>query len=344
MNGSLIKIAESGFFSDRLVRIGIRNLVRMRLKEELSGSPEEQENRLHRVIAGLRDSPIALDVQSANDQHYELPADFFAKVLGKHLKYSSGYWDSGAKDLDQAESEMLELYAMRAGLADGQEVLDLGCGWGSLSLWAAKKFPSSNFTAVSNSRLQKEFILTTAKELNISNIRVITTDINVLDLDEKFDRIISIEMFEHMRNYGELLSKVSSWLVPEGKLFVHIFCHRNISYPFEKEGESNWMGRYFFTGGLMPSLDTLLFFQEHLVIERRWQVSGINYAKTAGQWLKKLDSDRNNVLEILRGFYGDNEAKIWLQRWRIFFMACEEQFAFRQGSEWMVAHYLFGKP
>ena len=339
----MIDLAESGFLPDSLIRQGIRWLNKNRLSEELSFPVEKQGERFHALIDNLRQSPIALDVEIANEQHYELPASFFTQVLGKHLKYSSGYWDVGAINLDDAEEDMLGLYAQRAGLEDGQKVLDLGCGWGSFSLWAAEKFPQSEFTAVSNSRFQRDYILQVAGERNINNISVLTEDINNLKLDPKYDRIISIEMFEHLRNYSALLGRIENWLMPDGKLFLHIFCHKEVSYVFDSEGESNWMGRYFFTSGLMPALDTLLYFQEDLVIEQRWKVSGENYAKTAKAWLENLDRRRPEVLATLSNFYGVDEAKIWLQRWRIFFMACEELFGFKDGSEWMVGHYLFTK-
>ena len=339
----MIDIAESGFLPDFLIRQGIRRLNKNRLSGEFCFSVEEQGERFHALIDDLRRSPIAIDVEMANEQHYELPASFFTQVLGKHLKYSSGYWDSGATNLDEAEEDMLHLYAQRAGLADGQKILDLGCGWGSFSLWAAAKYPQAQFTAVSNSRFQRDHILQVARERNISNISVLTEDINNLELDLKYDRIISIEMFEHMRNYSALLGRIEQWLMPEGKLFLHIFCHREISYVFDSEGESNWMGRYFFTSGLMPALDTLLYFQEDLVIEQRWKMSGVNYARTAKAWLKNLDMQRSEVLVTLSKFYGADEAKLWLQRWRMFFMACEELFGFQDGSEWMVGHYLFTK-
>jgi len=339
----LIDLAEGRYVPDVLVRAGIRRLVEMRLKEEHDGDPQVREERYQRLLAELATSPIALATEQANAQHYEVPAEFFRLVLGRHLKYSSACWDGGAASLDDAEQRMLALYAERAQLADGQRVLDLGCGWGSFSLWAADRYPGSSFTAVSNSTGQRDYIEAQAVGRGLHNIRVITADVNDLRLDAEFDRVISVEMFEHVRNYTLLLQRIASWLAVDGKLFVHIFCHRNLLYPFEADGDANWMARYFFTGGLMPAADTLLFFQEDLQIERRWSLSGSNYQKTARAWLDNLDRHGNAVTEALQPAYGEAEVGRWVQRWRMFFMACEEMFGYRDGSEWLVCHYLFYK-
>jgi cyclopropane-fatty-acyl-phospholipid synthase len=339
----LIDLAESRRFPDLFVKLGIRHLVGQRLQQEHADDVEWQAERYQRLVDELRSSRIALDTERANEQHYELPAQFFAAVLGRHLKYSSCYWERGAADLDEAEVDMLELYVERADIRDGQKVLDLGCGWGSFTLWAAERFPASHFTAVSNARGQREFIEQTARRRRLANVTVMTADVNELQFDARFDRVISVEMFEHVRNYALLLNRISSWLKADGKLFVHIFCHQNLLYPFETTGDGNWMGRHFFTGGLMPAADTLLHFQDDLRIERRWRLSGTNYQKTARAWLNNMDLERAAVDAAMESAYGHAEAPRWRQRWRMFFMACEEMFGFRHGQEWLVCHYLFGK-
>jgi cyclopropane-fatty-acyl-phospholipid synthase len=340
---ALIDLAEDRRFPDPLIRLGIRHLVRQRLKEERFDDPEAQSERYQRLLGELRSSKIALDTDLANAQHYEVPASFYQLVLGSHLKYSSCYWEKGAQDLDDAEYDMLELYAQRARLEDGQDVLDLGCGWGSFTLWAARRYPNSTFTAVSNSSSQRAFIEGQAAAAGLTNVSVITADVNDLELRRSFDRIVSVEMFEHVRNYALLLNRISGWLKEDGKLFVHIFCHRNLLYPFEAEGDSNWMARYFFTSGLMPASDTLLHFQDDLRIERRWNLSGANYQKTAKAWLDNLDRRQDEVADALEAVYGKRDLQRWVQRWRMFFMACEELFGYRGGTEWLVCHYLFGK-
>jgi len=340
---ALIDLAEERRVPDPLIRIGIRHLVRQRLREERFDDPEAQSERAQRLLAELRSSRIALDTELANTQHYEVPAAFYRLVLGSHLKYSSGYWEKGALDLEDAEHDMLALYADRAQLQDGQAVLDLGCGWGSFTLWAARRYPNSGFTAVSNSASQRGYIEQQAAAAGLTNVQVVTADVNDLDLDRSFDRVVSIEMFEHVRNYALLLNRISGWLKDDGKLFVHIFCHRNLLYPFEAEGDANWMAQYFFTSGLMPASDTLLHFQDDLRIERRWNLSGMNYQKTARAWLTNLDRHGNAVADALEGVYGTRDVQRWVQRWRMFFMACEELFGYRRGTEWLVCHYLFGK-
>ncbi|NIP15442.1 MAG: methyltransferase domain-containing protein [Pseudomonadales bacterium] len=337
----LIDLAEARRFPDSLVRVGIRRLVAQRLKDEGSHGVAAQAERHQRLLRELEQSPVALDTDLANEQHYEVPAEFFRAVLGKHLKYSSCYWERGAADLDEAEAHMLALYAERAELADGQRVLDLGCGWGSFTLWAAQRYPDSRFTAVSNSHGQRAYIEAQAAARGLNNVEVVTADVNELELPGAYDRIISVEMFEHMRNYALLLNRIAGWLAPDGKLFVHIFCHRHLLYPYETEGDGNWMGRYFFTSGLMPAADTLLFFQDDLRCERRWSVSGVNYEKTSRAWLENLDANEGRVVKALEETYGASEVGRWVQRWRMFFMACEELFAYRGGEEWLVCHYRF---
>ena len=338
-----ITFAERKLLPDSLIRLGIRQLLKQRLQDEYADDAELQNSRYRALLHSLRSSPIAVETAAANEQHYEVPAQFYQFALGKHLKYSSGYWDDRTDSLDQAEANMLALTCERAELSNGQEILELGCGWGSLTLWMARNYPSSKITAVSNSQSQREYIQEQALKSRLSNIEVITCDVNHLNLERQFDRIVSVEMFEHMRNYDRLLGKIAHWLKPNGKLFVHIFCHRYLAYPFETEGSDNWMGRYFFTGGLMPARDTLLHFQKHLQLHSQWDMSGSHYQKTAEAWLSNMDQHPEKIEQLFSNTYGKQEAKLWQQRWRIFFMACAELFGYRVGNEWMVAHYVFGK-
>ncbi|MEO8670151.1 MAG: cyclopropane-fatty-acyl-phospholipid synthase family protein [Tahibacter sp.] len=342
--GGLLGLCERGLLPDSLTRYGIRRLCTQRLVQERGLHVQDGWSRFQQRIEELRRSAIAIHTDAANTQHYELPPDFFRLCLGKRLKYSSCYYARGDETLDQAEVAMLDLYGERAELADGQEILELGCGWGSLTLWMAERFPYAQITAVSNSRPQREFIEARCRERGLSNVRVLTQDVNRLQFTTaNFDRVVSIEMFEHMRNYEQLLANVSSWLKPGGKLFVHIFCHRELLYPFETDGDDDWMGRHFFTGGLMPSADTLLWFQRDLRIEQQWRLSGHHYERTANHWLANQDANRDAVLTVLQAAYGKSGARLWHQRWRMFWMACAELFGHSGGNEWIVGHYRFVK-
>jgi len=341
----LTGLAERGLLPDALLRLGIRRQCEQRLREELAGGQQAQSLRFAERIAGLSHSAVALHVDAANRQHYEVPAAFFHHCLGKRLKYSSCYYATGNESLDEAEEAMLALYGERAELADGQHILELGCGWGSLTLWMAEHYPNARITAVSNSNSQREYIQGQCRARGFENVTVLTRDVNHLVLDaETFDRCVSIEMFEHMRNYQQLLQRIHRWLRPEGKLFVHIFVHRTLMYPFETEGEDNWMGRHFFTGGLMPAADTLLCFQQHLQLQQRWLLDGTHYERTANHWLANQDREKDAVMAVLRQCYGDAAAPLWHQRWRMFWMACAELFGYQQGQQWQVAHYLFARP
>lgn len=337
----IITLCERGLIPDALTRIGVRRLCRQRLADEQSGDAVASWDRFRTLLAELRESPIAIETDAANEQHYEVPPAFFKLCLGRRLKYSSCYYPDGTESLDQAEEKMLALYGERAELADGMDILELGCGWGSLTLWMAERFPNARITGVSNSRPQREHIEAECRARGLSNVRIVTCDVNRLQLDQSFDRVVSIEMFEHMRNYQSLLARIASWLKPGGKLFVHIFCHRELMYPFEVKGRSDWMSKYFFTGGLMPAADTLLHFQRDLVIEEEWRLSGRHYERTANHWLENQDRNRDAVLKVLASAYGAEHAKLWHQRWRMFWMACAELFGLDEGNQWLVGHYRF---
>lgn len=340
---NLIQLAEQGKVPDRLIRLGIRRLLKKRLRSLCADDLEKAHACKRDLLDELRQSPIAIATQAANEQHYEVPTAFYQYVLGTHLKYSACLFHNGVQNLDMAEEAMLSLYIERADLQAGQRILELGCGWGSLSLYMAEKLPGATILAVSNSHTQKQYIDAEARSRGLGNLKVLTCDVNQLELDETFDRVVSIEMFEHMRNYGDLLNKVAGWLNEQGKLFVHLFCHRNLMYPFEAEGDDDWMGRYFFTGGLMPSADTLLHFQQDFAIDRQWLVSGRHYAKTAQAWLQNADLHQSAIIALFDDAYEEGEGTLWWQRWRMFFMACAELFAYDNGNEWLVSHYRFSK-
>ena len=342
MISKLIELAEKGIIPDYFIRQGIVRNCENRLNNENVSNTEKVSTKKQSWIQQMKESPIALVPEKANEQHYEVPPAFFENVLGKHLKYSSGYWPDGVNSLDESEESMLELSFERAQLADGDSILELGCGWGSLTCYMASKLPNSKITAVSNSKDQKEHILNRCKNQGLDNIEVITADMNDFETENKYDRVVSIEMFEHMRNYKKLLSKISSWLHDDGKLFIHIFTHQSVVYPFENQGEADWMAREFFSGGMMPSHDLLLHFQDDLIIDDVWSMLGTHYEKTSIAWVNKMDANKDSIMKIFSKTYGD-DAKLWFQRWRIFFMSCEKLFGYNNGSEWGVSHYRFSK-
>lgn len=339
----LMGLAERGALPDALVRFGIRRLLHQRLDDETRGGEPAIEQRTAALRERLSQGPIAVKTPDANRQHYEVPAGFYKHCLGYRLKYSGCYWPQGVRSLNQAEDAALELVGERAELADGMDILELGCGWGSLTLWMAERYPASRVTAVSNSASQRAFILDRAAALGLGNVNVITADINDFDTDRVFDRVVSIEMFEHMANHAELMRRIAGWLKDDGKLFVHVFSHQRVTYLFDQQGQSNWMGRHFFTGGIMPGHGYLPGFDEALRCEADWWLDGTHYQKTAEAWLANTDRARAAVLPIFAQTYGKKNAKLWLGRWRLFFMACAELWGYAGGGEWGVSHYRFVK-
>ena len=335
-----INWVEQGYVPDGVIRQGIRRLCKARL-QEIGTDCEALATASESFIAAMRVAPIAPLPELANAQHYEVPAAFFAAVLGPQCKYSCCHWPEGVDDLAEAEVSALALTCERAELADHQDILELGCGWGSLSLWMAGRYPKARITAVSNSASQREFIQARAAELGLDNLRVITADMNDFASEHRFDRVVSIEMFEHMRNWAALFQRIHAWLKPGGKFFMHIFCHRDRPYLFEDRGDDDWMSRYFFSGGMMPGDALPARFQSHLRLVGQWRWNGRHYEKTANAWLANMDARRDTLLPILAATYGADQAELWWMRWRLFFLACAETFGYDGGETWRVGHYLF---
>lgn len=338
-----INWVEQGFIPDTIIRKGIQRLLKERLKEIHSNNVEELLISKSRFIDDMREAPIAIMTDKANEQHYEVPSEFYELILGKHNKYSCCFWDEETQSLNQAEENALDISCLHAQLYNGQQILELGCGWGSLTLWMAQKYPQSHITAVSNSHSQRKHIETCAQALGLSNIDVLTCDMNDFNTDKEFNRIVSIEMFEHMRNWEILFSNVAGWLKGNGKFFMHVFTNRQAAYAFEVKESSDWMSEYFFTGGMMPSDDLALYFQHDLALEKNWAWSGHHYAKTSNAWLQNMDNHKTELMQLIKDTYCEHNSQTWWMRWRIFFMACAELFAFDNGQQWHVMHYRFKK-
>jgi cyclopropane-fatty-acyl-phospholipid synthase len=334
---------EQGKIPDFVIRSGIRGVVRARLRELRVENPAEANERHEEFVALMDSAEVAPLPALANQQHYELPPEFFGAVLGPHRKYSCCLFAPGCHNLADAEGAALALSCERAGLADGQEILELGCGWGSLSLWMASHYPRSQITGVSNSHSQRAYIESQAAARGLGNLNIITCDMNEFAPDRRFDRIVSVEMFEHMRNWRILLGRVANWLRADGTFFMHVFTHHSVPYVYEDKGPADWMSRHFFSGGMMPSDELPLRFQQNLRLEKHWRWDGSHYQRTANAWLANMDARRAIVWPILEQIYGVGEARRWWSRWRMFFMACAEMWGYEAGRQWGVSHYRFAR-
>ena len=342
-NRTVMNWVEQGMVPDAAVRAGIRRMLKRRLDELPLQDCEAAAQTIQQFVCMMDAAEVAPMPDKANEQHYEVPAAFFEQVLGPYRKYSCCYWGPDEQTLEQAEQAALRMSCEHAGIGDDMDILELGCGWGALTLWMAEHYPNSRITAVSNSHSQRTFIMDQVKARDLGHIEVITADMNDFAIQRHFDRVVSVEMFEHMRNYRQLYERIDGWLRPGGRFFKHIFCHRAIPYAFVDQGSGNWMARHFFSGGIMPSDDLPLYFQDRLKLLHRWRWGGKHYEKTLNTWLAQMDQRKRTIWPVLTQTYGE-DAAIWWMRWRLFLMACAEQFAYDQGQQWWVSHYLFEKP
>ena len=338
-----VELAERGWLPDRMVRAGIRSLLRNRRNAQQARLAGKNEDAIEQHLEAMRASPIAVSTAAANEQHYQVPPEFFRLVLGPNLKYSCSSWDENAASLAEAEEATLAMTAVRAEVSPGMRILDLGCGWGSFSLWVAARYPDIAVQAVSNAEGQRRYIECERDRRGLTNLTVVTADINTFAPDGQFDRIVSVEMFEHMRNYERLMARISTWLRPGGALFVHLFCHRKFCYFFEVEGDGDWMAKHFFTGGMMPAEELVPRTCSPLVLERQWRINGCDYERTARAWLANLDSRRRLVEQCLSEA-GSMDTCREVERWRLFFLACAELFGYDHGNEWFVGHYRLRAP
>jgi len=322
----------------------LRRLVRRRLAERLeqlgAAAGGDAAAALRSYAAALAAGPLVIHQEAANRQHYELPTAFFTQFLGPRLKYSCCLWPQGVGDLAAAEEAMLALTCERAGLEDGMQVLDLGCGWGSLALYIAERYPRCRVTAMSNSRTQHRHIAAACADGGSALVTPITADIASFDPGRRFDRIVSVEMLEHVRNYRELFARMSGWLAPGGRAFVHVFSHCRFAYAFSAEDPRDWMGSRFFSGGQMPAHDLFQRFSDDLVTVDRWWLGGDHYARTLEAWLRLYDDRAAAIRPLLAQTYGAKAAAGWQVDWRLFLLACAETFAYDGGREWGVSHYL----
>jgi cyclopropane-fatty-acyl-phospholipid synthase len=337
-------LLEKNLLPDFALRWGIRRLLAQRIREETAPDALSQHQRLVDFAEDLRTQPIAVNTQASKAQHYEVPTEFYQRVLGPHLKYSCCWFERGTETLGEGEEAMLRLYAERARLADGQEILELGCGWGSLSLWLAARYPHSRILGVSHSRTQKAYIDAEAQRRGLSNLQIQTCDMNDFDTTAgRYDRVVSVEMFEHMKNWPRLFGEVARWLKPQGLFFLHIFTHSRFAYHFVARDATDWMSRYFFTGGMMPSDDLVTRFQDDLQLREHWRVNGRHYQRTAELWLQNMDRCEAQLRPLMAATYGPDQATKWWVYWRVFFLSCAELWGYRGGEEWLVSHYLMQK-
>ena len=334
MIAAATSVLERTSVPDPLLRFGIAQLVGRTHRRISTSAPDVD----HMFAAAMRSHPIAEHTDAANAQHYELPAAFFALVLGPHRKYSSCLFESEDDTLDQAEANALRATCAHADLHDGQDILELGCGWGSLSLWMAAHYPNAGITAVSNSASQRDYIVAAAQARGLANLTVITADMNDFATSARFDRVVSIEMFEHMANWEALLRRVRLWLRPDGRLFLHVFSHETAPYRFDRNDPADWIARYFFTGGIMPSHRLVHCFPHLFAVEQDWRWDGRHYQRTADAWLANYDRNADAIETILRDVYG-SDAPLWKRRWRLFFLAVSGLFGHADGSAWGVSHY-----
>lgn len=338
-----IKLALTGLIPVWLLRLAIRLALNIGLWLEKRLPFAQQESARQALLARLRASSIAIHTDKPNQQHYEVPTAFFEYVLGSRLKYSCCLWEDSATTLDQAEEAMLKLTCERARIEDGMEILDLGCGWGSFSIFTAQKFPRASITALSNSRTQKRFIDGRCAALNITNIRTVIADVASAPIPGRYDRVVSIEMFEHMKNYQELMRRIAGALKPDGRLFVHIFSNTRRAHEFNAGDPNSWMAQTFFTGGLMSSDDLLLHFQDDMVLEEHWRLNGLHYTKTLNAWYARMVQEKAQVLPVLDQTYGRANRVKWWVNWTLFFIGCAETWRLYRGQEYIVSHYLFAR-